>query len=500
MALAESIGNAYVNIIPKAQGIEGQLDSMFGGAAANAGSSAGGSLGSGLLGGMKKIFAGAAVGKVLKDAFEAGGNLEQSFGGLETIYGDAADQAKAFAKQAAAAGISANDYAEQAVSMGAALKQAFGGDTAQAADAANMAIMDMADNAAKMGTDIGSLQSAYQGFAKQNYTMLDNLKLGYGGTKSEMERLLADAQAISGVEYNIDNLGDVYEAIHVVQTELGLTGVAAQEAQTTLSGSFNSVKASFENVLAALMTGEGMDEAVGNLVTSFSAFGENVIGMLENLAPQMPDLIIGLVEAIIAMAPDFLSAAIKLITELGVGLIQAMPDIIAMIPDLFQGVLDAILEIDWLDIGLQIVNGIINGLWSGASALWTAVSDLAASAFQAAKDFFGIESPSKLFAEGVGKWLPAGVAVGIDDNLAPVNDSIANMADSMTSEMARATAAGSVSGSDTGRIDIDALAAAIASRPVVIEGDTNKIFRVVQKQNQVQTRATSYNILAGSRA
>ena len=177
--MAESIGNAYVNIVPKAPGIEGQIDSLLGGPAASAGSSAGSKAGAGLLGSLKKVLGVAAVGKVLKDAFEAGGNLEQSFGGLETIYGDAADQAKEFAMQAASAGISANDYAEQAVSFGASLKQAFGGDTTAAVKAANTAIMDMADNAAKMGTDIGSLQAAYQGFAKQNYTMLDNLnKMG----------------------------------------------------------------------------------------------------------------------------------------------------------------------------------------------------------------------------------------------------------------------------------------------------------------------------------
>ena len=497
--MAESLGNAYVNIVPKAQGIEGQIGDLLDGATDSAGSSAGGKLGAGLLGGMKTVFAGAAVGKVLKDAFEAGGNLEQSFGGLETIYGDAADQAKAYARTAAAAGISANEYAEQAVSMGAALKQAFGGDTAAAAEAANTAIMDMADNAAKMGTDIGSLQNAYQGFAKQNYTMLDNLKLGYGGTKSEMERLLADATALSGVEYNIDNLGDVYEAIHVVQTELGLTGVAAEEASTTLSGSFNAMKASWENVLGALMTGEGLDEAIDNLVTSFGAFGENVIGMLENLAPQLPDLIIGLVKAIIDMAPEFLGAAVKLIAELGVGLVQAIPDIVAMIPDLFQNVLDAILEIDWLTLGLDIINGIIDGLWAGATTLWDTLTSLASQALQSAKDFLGIGSPSKVFANEVGKWLPEGIAVGIDDNLPAVDTAVADMAGSMTSDMARYAASGPATGAGTGVIDYEALANAINSRPIVIEGDTGKIFRVVQQQNQTRTRATSYNILAGAR-
>ena len=179
---------------------------------------------------VKKLIVAAGIDTVLKSAIEEGGKLQQSFGGLDTIYGEASSAAKEYAVQAAAAGISANDYAEQAVSFGASLKQAFGGDTTKAVEAANTAIMDMTDNAAKMGTPIESIQNAYSGFAKQNYTMLDNLKLGYGGTKSEMERLLADAEKLTGVHYDISNLGDVYDAIHAIQGDLGLTGVAAQEA------------------------------------------------------------------------------------------------------------------------------------------------------------------------------------------------------------------------------------------------------------------------------
>lgn len=173
--MAENIGNAYVNIVPKAEGIKKQIEEILGEPVAEKGKETGKSFGSKLVSGLKTVVASAAVGKFFKDAFEAGGNLQQSFGGLETIYGEAAGQAKAFAKEAAKAGISANSYAEQAVSFGAALKQSFGGDTEKAVQAANTAIMDMADNSAKMGTDIGSLQTAYQGFAKQNYTMLDNL-------------------------------------------------------------------------------------------------------------------------------------------------------------------------------------------------------------------------------------------------------------------------------------------------------------------------------------
>jgi len=169
------LGNAYVNIIPKAPGIEKELKSLLGDGAAGAGSPAGKAAGNSFLSSFKKIVAGAAVGKVIKDAFSAGGDLQQSFGGLDTIYGDAANAAKQYAQSAALAGISANDYAETAVGIGAALKSAFSGDTTAAMEAANVAIMDMTDNAAKMGTPIESIQQTYQGFAKQNYTMLDNL-------------------------------------------------------------------------------------------------------------------------------------------------------------------------------------------------------------------------------------------------------------------------------------------------------------------------------------
>ena len=185
-----------------------------------------------------------------------------------------------------------NTYSEQAVSFGAALKNAYGGDTTKAIDAANMAIMDMADNSAKMGTDINSVQMAYQGFAKQNYTMLDNLKLGYGGTKTEMERLLADAEKLTGVHYDIDNLGDVYSAIHAIQGDLGLTGVAAAEASETFSGSFNAMKAAGQNFLGSLALGENVNQSMSQLMTSVSTFFfGNFLPMLGTLVRSLPGAI-----------------------------------------------------------------------------------------------------------------------------------------------------------------------------------------------------------------
>lgn len=441
------LGNAYVNIIPKAPGIESNIENLLNEGSPGA-ESAGRSFGQKIVGGLAAAGIGAGIANIVKQAFAAGGELQQSFGGLETIYGDAAGQAKEFAMQASQAGISANDYAEQAVAFGASLKQAYGGDTQAAMEAANLAILDMADNAAKMGTPLESVQAAYQGFAKGQYQLLDNLKLGYGGTKTEMERLLADAERISGVHYDMENLGDVYAAIHVIQGELGLTGVAAGEAATTFTGSLESVKASWENVMAALTTGENLEGAMDSLSTSVSNFANNVFTMFGTLSSQLPDLILGLARVVISNAPEFIKSGIELIVKLGVGLVQAIPDIIAMIPDLLQGVWDAIMEIDWLDLGVQIVNGIIDGLWNAAGSLWDSMKSLANSAWQSAKDFLGISSPSKVFADQVGKWIPAGMAEGIDDNLAPVTASVRNMTDQSLEDI-RPVRIGTESGSDT---------------------------------------------------
>ena len=308
------LGKAYVQIIPKAEGITGKIKDSISPGAKQAGKEAG----SNIAGNIKKVIAGAAIGatvvKGFQAALDAGGKLQQSYGGLETLYGDAADAAKKYAAEAAQAGISANSYAEQAVSFGASLKAAFGGDTAAAAEAANTAILDMADNAAKMGTPLESIQNAYQGFAKGNYTMLDNLKLGYGGTKSEMERLLADATKLTGVKYDMNNLGDVYSAIHAIQGDLGLTGVAAQEAATTFTGSFGAMKAAAENVLANLSTGGDVEGSMQQLASSAGTF------LFDNLIPMIGNVI----SAIPGAVSSFISAAVPSIMESGKGLIDGI--------------------------------------------------------------------------------------------------------------------------------------------------------------------------------
>ncbi len=306
-----TLGTAYVQIVPSAQGIKGSISNVLGGEAQSAGTSIGGKIGAFAKKAIIAAGIGAAAVKGIQAAFSEGAKLQQSYlGGLDTLYGDAADAARAYAREAAGAGISMNDYSEQAVSFGAALKNAFGGDTHKAMEAANTAILDMADNSAKMGTDIGSVQQAYQGFAKQNYTMLDNLKLGYGGTKTEMERLLADAEKLSGQTYSIDNLGDVYDAIHVIQGELGLTGVAAEEASETFSGSFAAMKASASNFFGSLALGQGVEAAMSQLIKSASTFlFKNFIPMLGTIAKSIP-------KALVTLLKKGLPALVKGVTSL----------------------------------------------------------------------------------------------------------------------------------------------------------------------------------------
>ncbi|MCH3961126.1 MAG: hypothetical protein LKE48_03205 [Solobacterium sp.] len=293
MASGTTLGKAYVQIMPSTEGMKANLTQLMSGDAESAGQSAGNSF----AGKFKSIIASAGIAaafaKVMQSTISEGAKLQQSYaGGVTTIYGEAADSVRGFAKEASSYGMSMNDYSEQAVSFGASLKQAYGGDAVKAANAANTAIMDMSDNQAKMGTDISSIQDAYQGFAKQNYTMLDNLKLGYGGTKTEMERLLSDAEKISGVHYDISNLGDVYSAIHVIQDNLGLTGVAAEEASTTFSGSFDAMKAAASNLGGSIAIGENVKPAFDELIKTTKTFiVDNFIPMIQQIGTSIVDLL-----------------------------------------------------------------------------------------------------------------------------------------------------------------------------------------------------------------
>lgn len=378
MADKLELAKAYIQIVPTTMGMKTNLSNMMNGDAEEAGKEAGEKAGGGISEGIKKvggtitkvagaaIVAGAAaVGKIATDAISNYADYEQLVGGVETLFKDSAKTVQAYAQNAyKTAGLSANDYMETVTGFSASLLQSLDGDTELAAEVANKAISDMSDNANKMGSDMSSIQNAYAGFAKQNYTMLDNLKLGYGGTKSEMERLIKDANALKEAQgevgaLTIESYADVIEAIHMVQDEMEITGTTALEAGTTISGSLTSVKATWENLLTGMMDGEqDLGPLVENLVTSLVGDGsdgnpgflglvvprlleglprlvEGLSDLFEQLVPYLP----GMIEQVL---PGLLEAGTMLVTTLIENLPMLIQPIAEALPGAFTGIADSI--------------------------------------------------------------------------------------------------------------------------------------------------------------
>lgn len=391
-----------------------------------------------------------------------------------------------------------------------------------------------------------------------------------------MQRLLADATKLTGVKYDISNLGDVYSAIHVIQGELGLTGVAAEEAKTTFSGSLNAMKASWTNVMAAMTTGEGLDTAVQNLSTTVGSFAKNAMQMISNITLQLPTMlsgfftagsgivieilkgivsgiptllaaipdmintllqgftagagtlatgggeiigslisgVLGAVPLLLAAVPEIIAsfvgaittnggtlveAGLGLIAQIVIGIVKGFVDLIATAPQIFNEMVAAIGAQDWGSIGSSIVAGIGAGLRAAWDGLVASFKGLLSKLKGEAQSAYEINSPSKVFANDVGRWIPAGVAVGIEGNLSPVNKAISRMTDTATAEFQRAKRPGMTVSRGQGW-NINKLAEAISNRPVVanvsIQGDTRKIFKVVREENSVRAKATNYNALA----
>lgn len=323
--MATELGQAYIQIMPSAKGIQGSIQKQFDPEAESAGKSAGSKLGAGIkMAAVAAVAAtGVALGAIISKSLTEGAALQQSLGGIETLFKGSGDKVKAFANDAyKTAGMSANDYMQTVTSFSASLLQSMGGDTEAAADVANMALIDMSDNANKMGTSMESIQDAYRGFAKQNYTMLDNLSLGYGGTKTEMERLLADATKLTGVKYDISNLDDVYNAIHAVQEEMGITGTTAKESAETFSGSLDSMKAAFANVMGGLSLGQDIKPALQALATTTSTFlFGNFLPMVKNILSALPGAFVTLFQS---AAPLFMQAGTDFLSNLGIGITGGM--------------------------------------------------------------------------------------------------------------------------------------------------------------------------------
>ena len=307
----------------------------------------------------------------------ARGELEQQIGGIETLFtnelGSASDTVIKNANNAyKTAGMSAIDYMSTATSFSASLLQSLGNDTAKAAEVTDMAITDMADNANKMGTSMESIQWAYQGFAKQNYTMLDNLKLGYGGTKSEMERLLADAQKLTGVKYDISNLSDVYEAIHVIQGELGITGTTAAEASDTLQGSFSSMQAAWNNFLSGSGDLSQVVDTASDVVKNIVRIaGEAVPSIIENIGESLPELLdLGsqiinqLIEGIITYLPTLLESGSQISSSIIQGILTALPQLIPVVLQIITQLVTAFLTYlpQIIQVGIQVISQLIIGI------------------------------------------------------------------------------------------------------------------------------------------
>ena len=320
-----------------------------------------------------------------KQAIESYAEYEQLIGGVETLFKDSSGIVENYANNAyKTAGLSANEYMSTVTSFSASLLQSLNGDTAKSAEVADMAITDMADNANKMGTSMESIQTAYQGFAKQNYTMLDNLKLGYGGTKTEMERLLKDATAISGVEYDISSLNDVYQAIHVIQGELGITGTTAKEASTTIQGSLDSMKSSWQNLLTGIADeNANFPELINNFVDSILTVGDNLLPRIQQVIEGAGQLVSGLLSAlipeIVAVIPPMIESTLPtLITSIE----TAITSILAVLPQL-TGVLENIIPqllttiVGTLplliDAGISVILSLVNGISASLPTLIPAV-------------------------------------------------------------------------------------------------------------------------------
>lgn len=377
--MATELGQAYVQIVPSAKGISGAISKQIDPEATSAGTSAGSKLGSALKVGLlaAAATAGVALGKIISSSLSEGADLQQSLGGIETLFKGSADKVKKYADEAyKTSGLSANDYMESVTSFSASLLQSMGGDTEAAADKANMALVDMSDNANKMGSNMGDIQNAYQGFAKQNYTMLDNLKLGYGGTKTEMERLLADATKLTGVKYDIRNLGDVYDAIHAVQENLDITGTTAKESASTFSGSMASMKAAASNVLGKMALGQDIGPSLQALAETVSTFlFNNFIPMVTNILSALPGAIVTFIQT---AAPQFLTAGQSMLTQLATGITTGIPTFLTS----FQGVLTGIMT--WittnlptfLATGVQILTSIGTGILQAIPTLITTAANI----------------------------------------------------------------------------------------------------------------------------
>ena len=404
--MATNLGTAYVRIEPSAKGIGNQISSILndeaGGAGEKAGSKLVGGLGSALKVGGAVIGAGVAAATTAvigfgKEAVSSYASYEQLIGGVEKLYGDAAGKLEQFANDAyKTSGMSANQYMETATSFSAALIGSLEGDVDKAADMTDVAMRAMSDNVNVFGSDMGSVQNAFMGFAKQNYTMLDNLKLGYGGTKSEMERLIADANKYresigESADLSIDSFADIVQAIQSVQEAQNIAGTTNKEAMSTIEGSGAAVKAAWENVITTIGRGEGMQEAFDGLITSLFG-GENGGGMLDNILPRIEQVMQGIgdfvskASPIIAdklpaliegIVPSLLNAGVQLIDGLSQGILSALPTLMPIVVDVLMQIVHTLIDNApmIISVGIQLIGELVIGISQALPELIPATID-----------------------------------------------------------------------------------------------------------------------------
>ena len=368
------------------------------------------------------------------------GEYEQLVGGVETLFKQSADVVQQYAANAfKTAGMSANEYMETVTSFSASLLQSLDGDTAAAAEKANLAITDMSDNANKMGTSMESIQNAYQGFAKQNYTMLDNLKLGYGGTKEEMQRLLDDANALNAAQgnytsYTIDSYADIVDAIHTVQTEIGITGTTQLEASTTIQGSIASMKAAYDNFITGLGDENAdMAELITNLLGSTVTVAENLLPVVEKILENIgvvvqekgPEMIEKFVGYAIEKLPQVIELGMKMVLAIVSGLAKNLPQIVRSVLDMMATIVKTFVSSipNIVDVGKQIVKG----LWEGIKAMGSWIKEKVGGFFSGivngVKSTLGIHSPSRVFA-GIGENMALGLGEGWDSEYGSIKRNI----------------------------------------------------------------------------
>ena len=420
--MATDLGQAYVQIVPSAKGISGSISRQLDPEASSAGISAGNNIAGSMIKIIGTAIAAAGIGKLFSAALSEGADLQQSLGGIETLFKGSADKVKKYADEAyRSSGLSANDYMQNVTSFSASLLQSMGGDTEKAADKANMAMVDMADNSNRMGTSMESIQNAYSGFARGSYVMLDNLKLGYSGTKTEMERLLSDAQKLTGVKYDINNLSDVYSAIHAVQEQLGITGTTAKESAETFSGSLASMKSAFSNVLGKLALGQAIGPELNALAETTSTFlFKNFFPMIGNILGGLPAAIGTFISAsapilsqqlggmfsnidtnqvmlsfqtmfnnvliwITAKLPTFFAKGVEIVTNMANGILQAIPSFILSLGQIISNFATFLMmNIPvFLEAGKNLILNLVSGIIANLPAIGNA-------AIQAVSSFINI--------------------------------------------------------------------------------------------------------------